>query len=126
PKIMQPSHVKWERVVPGEEENSNGESTTFQPLPDLIKRNYLVTDTYFESAPRANLGVPGPDGDVHDLSTNGLSTISQDVQDELPEECRAALEEAKNAELAWKSKWHDEHTDGARGKLRIGFNGFPV
>ncbi|KAG9952720.1 hypothetical protein KCU85_g1996, partial [Aureobasidium melanogenum] len=126
PKIMQPSHVKWERVVPGEEGKSEGESATFKPLPDLIKRNYLVTDTYFESAPRANLGVPGPDGDVHDLSTNGLSTISQDVLDELPEECRAAFEEAKNAELEWKSKWHDEHADGARGKLRIGFNGFPV
>lgn len=72
------------------------------------------------------MGVPGPDGDADDLSTNGLSTIPQDVLDELPEECRAAFEEAKSAELAWKSKWHDEQTDGARGKLRIGFNGFPV
>ncbi|KAI5255742.1 hypothetical protein E4T42_01803 [Aureobasidium subglaciale] len=127
PKIMQPTHVKWEHVKSTEDApNSNGEPAVFQPLPDRISRNYLVTDTYFESAPRANLGVPGPDGDADDLSTNGLSTIPQDVLDELPEECRAAFNEAKNAEIAWKSKWHNEHTDGARGKLRIGFNGFPV
>jgi chromatin structure-remodeling complex protein RSC7 len=127
PKIMQPTHIKWEPVVSGDENHStNGESGIFKPLPDLIARNYLVTDTYFESAPRANLGVPGPDGDADDLCTNGLSTIPQDVLDELPEECRAAFEEAKSAELSWKSKWHDEHNDGARGKLRIGFNGFPV
>jgi chromatin structure-remodeling complex protein RSC7 len=113
PKIMQPTHVKWEHVEASEDDqHSNTESGIFPPIPDRISRNYLVTDTHFESAPRANLGVPGPDGDVDDLSTNGLSTIPQHVLDELPENCRAAFYEAREAELQWK--------------LRIGFNGFPV
>ncbi|THY35411.1 hypothetical protein D6D01_01362 [Aureobasidium pullulans] len=123
PKIMQPTHIKWERANPVEDK---GEPTIFTPVPEHISRNYLITDTYFENASRANLGVPGPDGDVDDLSTNGLSSISQGVLDELPENCRAAFHEARDAELEWKAKWRDEHTDGARGKLRIGFNGFPV
>lgn len=98
----------------------------FKPVPDVVARNRLVTDIVFESPPISNLGVPGPDGDVDDLGPNGLSTISQDVLDELPEDCRAAFEEAYAAEMSWKNKWGTEGTDGSRGKLRIGFNGFPV
>lgn len=158
PKIMQPSHVKWEQVhesAVDDDENSsfphsastNGNLTNgdhahaagdphtahsqpsgnlFKPVPEVVARNLLVTDVYYESPPISNLGVPGPDGDVYDLGTNGLSDVTQEVLDVLPENCRAAFYEARAAELAWKAKWIDEHKDGARGKLRIGFNGFPV
>lgn len=156
---MQPSHVKWEQLIPqptqpadqhltnghltnghltnGDSMNAltNGDTLTaehthlsdnFSPVSDVIARNFLVTDTYFENPPLPNMGVPGPDGDVEDLGPNGLSTVSQDLLEELPEECRAAFEEAQEAELGWKRKWGHEQRDGARGKLRIGFNGFPV
>lgn len=159
PKIMQPTHVKWEQVIPdssgsscqvtaGAQSNghlTNGDAhpdTTmagddiniesqsamdgFRPVPDIISRNFLVTDMYFETPPFSNVGVPGPDGGVSDVGPNGLSDIPQDVLDELPEDCRIALEQAKNAEAQWKNKWNTEKIDGSRGSLRIGFNGFPV
>lgn len=134
PKIMQPSHVRWEQIDDNDPDHalSNGSAlsrtpqSSFKPVPAVVSRNLLVTDTYFESPPISNLGVPGPDGNISDLGPNGLSTISQEVLDELPEDCRQAFEEARQAELDWKSKWGNEHTDGSRGKLRIGFNGFPV
>ncbi|KAL1301693.1 hypothetical protein AAFC00_005906 [Neodothiora populina] len=134
PRIMQPSHVKWEQITDepeSDESTTNGQASStdpslFEPVPDVVARNRLVTDIYFASPPISNLGIPGPDGDVNDLGPNGLSTISQDVLDELPEECRVAFKQAREAESTWKTRWTDEQTDGSRGKLRIGFNGFPV
>jgi len=151
PKIMQPTHAKWEQVVDHPSDNQpadtphignnslvNGDSSnlsphtshprsdTFKPVPDVVSRNLLVADTYFECPPIANPGLPGPDGNITDLGPNGLSTVPQDVMDELPEDCRVAFEQARDAELAWKSKWSTEQSDGSRGTLRIGFNGFPV
>ena len=148
---MQPSHVKWEQVVDHPSEldalfadddartngvlaNGHTDSHTsktkplnlFKPVPEIVSRNLLVTDVYFESPPISNLGAPGPDGRVNDLGPNGLSTISQDVLDELPDDCRRALEEARQAETKWQTKWGTEKTDGSRRNLRIGFNGFPV
>ncbi|GAB7351439.1 hypothetical protein MBLNU459_g2105t1 [Dothideomycetes sp. NU459] len=154
PKIMQPTHAKWEQILPdatapslpalnGDHANghlTNGDSQhtstvnddsrppvdSFKPVPDVVSRNFLVTDVYFETPPISNLGVPGPDGSVDDLGPNGLSDIPDHILDELPEDCRIALEQAKAAEAEWKGKWGTEATDGSRGSLRIGFNGFPV
>lgn len=137
-RLMNGIHTNGHHVNGGDAglgATSNGFSDTktsqappslFKPVPDVVSRNYLVTDVCYESPPISNLGVPGPDGDVDDLGPNGLSTIDKDVLDELPEDCRRAFEEARGAELAWKNRWDTEQTHGSRGKLRIGFNGFPV
>lgn len=155
PKIMQPSHVKWENIPTPSQHletqqqqkaltnghhlttgtNSHDQDTSnttqqhptiFSDVPAIVSRNFLITDTVFESPAVSNLGVPGPDGDIDDLGPNGLTDISQAVIDELPEDCRAAFEEARSRELGWKSKWGSEVGDGCRASLRIGFNGFPV
>jgi len=136
PKIMQPSHVKWESLPPPSEHLTNGTHTTssdissdptiFSTVPPVIARNFLVTDTVFASAPIHNPGVPGPDGDVSDIGGNGLTGISRDLIDELPEDCRAAFDEALRAEQQWKRSWGTEGSDSLRTSLRIGFNGFPV
>lgn len=141
PKIMQPTHAKWEPVSPpasprltnGDLPNGNHSSrpqsssdSTFKPVPPVVSTNFLVADTHFVSAPSSNLGIPGPDGDVEDLGPNGLGGISAEVLEELPADCRQAFEEAMQRERQWKSQWGNEASDGWRGQLRIGFNGFPV
>lgn len=163
PKIMQPSHVKWEHIpTPSQHlamqqqqqqaqqktltngdhphltngDLPNGTShtvstpdsdpTIFASVPAVVSRNFLVADTVFVSPPVSNLGVPGPDGDIDDVGPNGLSGVPQAVLDELPADCKAAFEEARQRELGWKKNWSGELQDGSRGTLRIGFNGFPV
>lgn len=103
-------------------------STMFSKVPPVISRNFTVVDTVFNAPPISNAGYPGPDGHVVDPTSgpNGLSTISQDLVDELPPECRAAFEAAKAQEVAWKKSWGTEATSGQRGSLKIGFNGYPV
>ncbi|KAF2085038.1 hypothetical protein K490DRAFT_68238 [Saccharata proteae CBS 121410] len=154
PKIMQPTHARWEEVPadpavsdegsnPGHKRLTNGTSnganghthsaaqshasdSIFSPVPPVVARNFLVADTIFESPPLTGLGVPGPDGDFHDTGINGLADLSEDILSELPPECRKALEEAKEKEVEWKSRWSTETVDGARGQLKIGFLGVPV
>jgi chromatin structure-remodeling complex protein RSC7 len=150
PKIMQHTHVRWEQVTDEVEDAhmANGIShltngvngvhlngtrhdevhhnTIFPPVKPIVSRNFLVVDTVFESPSYSGMGIPGPDGDALDVGTNGLSTIGGDILAELPADCRRALEEAKEREMQWKSKWGSEHRDGARGNLKIGFLGFPV
>lgn len=159
PKIMQPTHAKWEEfsaaVVPeskfdttpnrrlanGVTEMTNGmsevnldhtastgpqASSIFSAVPPVISRNFLITDACFTSASLAGLGVPGPDGDYHDIGPNGLPDVSADMLAELPADCREAFEKAKRIEGEWKTSWQTETVDGIRGKLRIGFLGYPV
>jgi len=98
----------------------------FSPLPPIITRNFLVVDTHFSSPPISGVGLPGPDGPVLDVGPIGLPDASEDILTELPPECRTAFEEAKSKEEMWKNSWGTEVEDGARGKLRIGFLGYPV
>lgn len=168
PKIMQPTHARWEQVpsedlpaqrnppqlmngltnghpLPNGTANADdhGDSmevedlprsqdqfapTIFSDVPAVISRNFTVVDTHFTAPPLSGIGYPGPDGHVADFASgpNGLSTVPDDVADELPEDCRRAFEEAKKTELAWKRQWGTEAQSGARGSLKIGFNGYPV
>lgn len=152
PKIAQPTHARWEqiqvsvldttkRMSNGMAELTNGvqdvrlESiegdenkgdSIFTPVPPIVSRNYLVVDTYFASPPVSSLGVPGPDGDFYDAGTNGLPDIENDMLDELPPECRRAIEDARKKEQEWKNQWRTESLDGARTKIKIGFSGVPV
>jgi chromatin structure-remodeling complex protein RSC7 len=102
--------------------------TIFSPVPPVVSRNFTVVDTIFTSPPLSNTGYPGPDGAVLDPASgpNGLSSISGELVDELPAECRKALEEARRTENAWKRIWGTEKESGMRGVLKVGLTGWPV
>ena len=118
PKIMQPSHARWEQVrdddvyVLGNSEDQENQ-TMFHPVKPIYSRNFAIVDTVLES-PAGPWGLPGPDGDAHDLGYNGLSAVSDDLKAELPPECRLAFEEALGQEVQWKRRWGTETKDGSR------------
>lgn len=122
---------------------STSTSTIFPPVPGIFSRNFRIHDIHFESAPNSALNlVPGPDGNDHDLGSNGLLSFSQpgekedgqgedddgitfkmtaDVLAELPEDCRKAYLEAAAQEWEWKNRWKGEAVDGARANLAMNF-----
>lgn len=145
PTIMQPTHAKWEQIPPQPTADSpkqhltNGSShtttsepssepTIFPAVPQVVSRNYAVIDTCYTAPPISNAGFPGPDGTITDPTSGsqGLSTISSDILDELPEDCRQAFEAARAAEVGWKQQWGTEAQSGMRRGLKIGFSGYPV
>ncbi|KAL4780935.1 chromatin remodelling complex Rsc7/Swp82 subunit-domain-containing protein [Aspergillus varians] len=98
-------------------------STIFSTIPATLSRRFAILDIHTESPPYSNLGVPGPDGDVHDLGANGLISVADpnhpefvnpEILEELPPECKAALIETASQEWEWKSRWCSEVDDGAR------------
>jgi chromatin structure-remodeling complex protein RSC7 len=129
PKITQPSHVKWDFIPNSPDANlTNGHSshTIFSPVSNLVARNFLVVDTTFVAPTISGVGLPGPETYISDLNPNGLPNLDQEMMDELPEECRTALLQAKEKENKWKQQWGTETENGMRAKLKIGFLGFPV
>lgn len=168
PKIMQPTHAKWERipapVSPAQAEQkqltngltngyhqpngANGEQddtmdveelqrlqdqpllppSIFSDVPAVVSRNFTVVDTVFEAPPLSGTGYPGPDGHVEDFTSgsNGLSTVPDELIDELPEDCRRAFLEARKKEVRWKRHWGTEAQSALRGDLKLGLNGYPV
>ncbi|CAL5867616.1 uncharacterized protein PFLUO_LOCUS1835 [Penicillium psychrofluorescens] len=174
PKIMQPSHVRWERLPPPDprapgqlmkdmsslsltngtatpqesteathqhqestpttEEGPEQTQTIFPSIPASLARRFVIHDIHYESPPVSNMGIPGPDGDVHDLGANGMITaadpqhpefMSADVLDELPADCKEALLASATQEWEWKSKWCSEAADGARSRPLKNFAWFP-
>lgn len=123
PKTMQPTHARWEQIDDHEEAAraplTNGHavdhegSSIFTPVKPIYSKNFMIVDTVYET-PTSNFGVPGPDGDFHDIGFNGLSNISHDLKAELPEDCRLALEEALAKEIEWKRQWGSEAVAGHR------------
>jgi chromatin structure-remodeling complex protein RSC7 len=141
PRITQPTHAKWEHVnneaSTDVERNpqrllTNGTShhqppkTIFEPVPDVVSRNFLVVDTVYKAPSMNALGNPGADGNMLTLGPNGLPNVTDEILAEMPPDCRAALLEAKRHEKEWKETWTSETNDGMRGNLKIGFMGFPV
>jgi len=141
PRITQPTHAKWEHVndeaSASAERNpqrllTNGTSnhqppkTIFEPVPDVVSRNFLVVDTVYKAPSMNVLGNPGVDGNMLTLGPNGLPNVTDEILAEMPPDCRAALLEAKRHEKEWKETWTSETNDGMRGNLKIGFMGFPV
>lgn len=161
PKIMQPTHARWEQISPSTLEvpkaASNGltngfhaddsasmmregastragdvrasaQNTLFSDVPEAVSRNFIVIDTRYNAPPLSSIGYPGPDGMITDPTsgTNGLASISPEIIDELPDDCRRAFELAKKTELGWKQQWGTEAQSTMRGDLKIGFSGYPV
>lgn len=104
------------------------QTSIFSDVPRPISRNFAVIDTHYVARPHHTTGYPGPDGAIMDAASgsNGLSSIPDDIADELPEDCRRAFEEAKRMEMSWGKQWGTEARSALRGDLRIGFNGYPV
>jgi chromatin structure-remodeling complex protein RSC7 len=115
PKSTQPTHARWEEVPPSESD-----------VPNIVRKNYLVVDTYIQSPPFSGLGLPGPDGAFLDVGANGLPDLEDDDLAQITPEARESYLQAKQAEYEWKNQWKSEHQDGARAKLKIGFVGVPV
>ncbi|QIW95266.1 hypothetical protein AMS68_000784 [Peltaster fructicola] len=123
PSSTQPTHARW-ALAAGETTHD----TIFKSIPDVVSRNYTIVDTTYVSPPLANTGYPGSDGMITDTvaGTMGLSSIPDDLVDELPEECRRAFLEARDTELKWKQQWTSERHSALRGDLKVGFIGYPV
>lgn len=104
------------------------QATIFSDVPPVVSRNFAVIDMHYAAPPLSNAGYPGPDGHVTDSTSgpNGLDSIPDALLDELPEDCRRALEEAKQSENQWKRQWGTEAQSALRQGLKIGFNGYPV
>ncbi|EMC92957.1 hypothetical protein BAUCODRAFT_37871 [Baudoinia panamericana UAMH 10762] len=153
PKIMQPTHARWEQIPPpiasitngGAESLPNGTTNNggphedheaaepnpsiFPPVPPIISRNFVITDTHLSHpALPSSSGYPGPDSATLDPTSgsNGLTTIPAELVEELPAECRAAFEQARGEETRWKRSWGTEAGSALRGELRVGFSGYPV
>lgn len=123
PKIMQPTHARWEQVDDYAESMTNGTGeahdegeaqSMFTPVKPVVSNNYMIVDTIYQSAPASHLGVPGPDGDGYDLGFNGLSAVSDEIKALLPPECLVAFNEALAKELEWKKQWGTESSSTLR------------
>lgn len=129
PKIMQPTHARWEACDISYEstctESLDGDreaDTKFSRIPSVLKRNFLIADTYLSSPPVTSFGVPGPDGEILDIGPSSVGTISGSVAADLPFDSRMALQSAQQEASEWKSLWKGECSDGARAQLRISYN----
>lgn len=112
-------------------------TTTVSPFPTVpapLSRRFAIHDIYYETPPSSNLGIPGPDGDVHDLGANGLLStanprypefVGPEILAELPPECKEALLESAAREWEWKSRWGSEGVDAARAKPLKSYAWFP-
>ncbi|KAJ5748168.1 uncharacterized protein N7511_009864 [Penicillium nucicola] len=175
PKIMQPTHARWE-AVPAESDAQAGlasnmsslnianadspeatdeptnknlnesndqqptdpettkPATIFPPVPRSVTDRCLVQDIIYESPQYSNMGIPGPDGDLHDIGYNGMVSIANPTHPEfmtpeiialLPPECKQALLDAATAEVEWKSKWGTESENGHRVQPTKSYAWFP-
>ncbi|PKY04169.1 hypothetical protein P168DRAFT_290256 [Aspergillus campestris IBT 28561] len=105
-----------------------------KPSPTPFSHRLAVHDVYYESPPYSNMGLPGPDGDVHDLGTNGVISVAHptnpefvgpEILEELPTDCKEALVEAAAREWEWKSRWRSETSDGTRTTPLKSYAWFP-
>ncbi|KAF2785968.1 nuclear localization protein [Melanomma pulvis-pyrius CBS 109.77] len=115
PKTTQPTHARWEEVLPADTD-----------VPDVVRRHYLVVDTYVQKPPYSGLGIPGPDGDFCDIGPNGLPVVDEEDLELMTPGLREEFLLAKQEECEWKNNWQSESIDGARAKLKIPFTGVPV
>ncbi|KUI53777.1 Chromatin structure-remodeling complex subunit rsc7 [Cytospora mali] len=124
PAIMQPTQARIEQVSPSNPDAQAFGSQIFPPLSPNIPRNFMVTDTYFETPPA---GIAAVTYDYTPKSTisadhrsdslapfRGLSAISEDVKACLPPECLEALEKARAQEEAWHARWGVETSAKSR------------
>ncbi|KAL8954149.1 MAG: hypothetical protein Q9222_000033 [Ikaeria aurantiellina] len=124
PKIMQPTHARWEAysiASPDAMDLGEGDSK-FPNVPAILKRNFMVADTYYVGPSTSGYGFPGPEGNIQDIGAPDRAAIADRGAPLLPPECQAALQSAHNEASEWRNFWTGEDVDGARAQLRISYN----
>ncbi|KAL6869089.1 chromatin structure-remodeling complex subunit RSC7 [Amphichorda felina] len=109
PASMQPTHARIEQVAPEEEEATRG-SATFPPVSLKMARNFYIADMYLETPPAGIAPTVYDQEDPSNLlaSFNSLGTVSDDIKDLLPPQCREAFDKAVHTEKQWKDRWGPE------------------
>ena len=119
---------------PAAGETTEKPSSIFSPVLANIHNRYVVQDIVYESPQYSNMGVPGPDGDVHDIGPNGMVSVANpshpefmtpEILELLPPECKEALADACAREVEWKSKWRTETEDGLRTQPTKSYAWYP-
>jgi chromatin structure-remodeling complex protein RSC7 len=107
PATMQPTHA---RIVQLPDSSTPTGSKVFTALDSKIPRNFKVIDTVMETPPAGIASAAYKPGNVPDFLKpyQGLGSISDDIKDLLPPECRQAFNDALEKETEWKSKWGPE------------------
>lgn len=111
PGMMQPTIARIEQVAPEDEEAlAEGNSGKFPAVSLRMARNFLVMDTYCESAPSNKASTASSKESPADfLATfNGLGAVSSEIKDLLPPECRKAFNGALGADREFQSRWGTE------------------
>ncbi|KKY29628.1 putative chromatin structure-remodeling complex protein rsc7 [Diaporthe ampelina] len=124
PTIMQPTQARIEPVAASDPDDLKTESQVFPPLSPSIPRNFMVTDTYFETPPSGIAAVTyesvpkgsanGDNGSDFLAPFRGLAAVSDEIKDCLPPECREAFEKAAAQEKNWHAKWGVEASAKSR------------
>ncbi|KAH7326577.1 chromatin remodelling complex Rsc7/Swp82 subunit-domain-containing protein [Stachybotrys elegans] len=115
PKVMQPTYARVEQVAPEDESATRG-NPRFPPVSLKMARNFLVTDTYYESPPAGVTPTSYEKKDPADFlaSFRGLGSVTDDIKELLPAECRQAFDQALEREEEWESRWGPEKEKMAR------------
>ncbi|OIW31654.1 hypothetical protein CONLIGDRAFT_234194 [Coniochaeta ligniaria NRRL 30616] len=128
PATMQPTNARIEQV-PGSASAAGTipNSRVFPPLQPIVPRNFLVADTIMETPPAgiapAAYEVPFRTSPADYRASyrgdflapfRGLGSVSKELRDLLPEECRGAFDEAVKREGDWFERWGDEKDTKSR------------
>jgi chromatin structure-remodeling complex protein RSC7 len=122
---MQPTNARIEQV-PNSATPETG-SRVFTPLQPIVPRNFLVADTIMETPPAgispAAYEVPFRTAPADYRASyqgdflapfRGLGSVSKDIRDLLPEDCRKHFDDAAKQEGDWFSRWGDEKDTKSR------------
>lgn len=132
PAAMQPTTARIEQVPSPAATNPEHGTRVFPVLQPIVSRNFLVADTIMETPPAgiaaAAYEVPfrtsPPDyqasyrGDFL-APFRGLGSVSKEIRDLLPEECRGQFDQAVKREGEWFGRWGDEKDTKSRRELAI-------
>ncbi|KAK8070032.1 hypothetical protein PG994_006648 [Apiospora phragmitis] len=107
PASMQPTRA---RILQVADSSAPTESDFFAPLDPKIPRNFKVVDTIMEIPPGGVSSAVYEQREVPPFLKDfqGLGSISTDIKDLLPPECRKAFDEAVGREDEWKNHWGPE------------------
>lgn len=127
PANMQPTSARIEQVT-----GDTVQSSKFPHLDPKIPRNFLITDIRMEMpssgiAPAA-YDVPFRTAPAYRQTSaqadflaafQGLTSVPDEIQELLPEECRKSFDAAVTQEDEWFARWGDEKTVKSRGQPLI-------
>ena len=119
PNNLQSTHARWQKVG-AQDEAMADMAQKLPPLKPVYARNFRIHDFCLESAPDSSLGLPG-----HDNDEVSLGAIPPSVMAELPDDCLEALQSAQSREVAWRSQWTTEKSDGMRAHFLPSIEWYP-